>query len=198
MPHKHNVLTTSLGTESETIPLNTQPGKTYPLTCPDAKDYYSHQGASTSAQYYVNLAGVEVHKACTWGEDETDSGDAYGNWAPVNMGVGTNEQGATFISLLSTEQNYPHKIVPLNFNIEIKGDLGGSACMYVVKDGQGQFCSQGTLSSPSKCQPHGQYKSGAGPVPGCTVQVFSGSAEVCYSHQVYWKPLANFLTVRPQ
>ena len=110
-----------------------------------------------------------MSKACTWGSDETASGDAYGNWAPVNMGVGTNADGATFISLLSTEQNFPNKIVPLNFNIELQGDFGGSACMYVVQGGQGQFCSGGTIDSPQNCKPHGQFKSGAGPVPGCTV-----------------------------
>ena len=126
----------------------------------------------TSAQYYVNMAGVEMSKACSWGQDETGSGNAYGNWASVNIGVGTNSNGATFISLLSTEQNKPNKIVPLGFNIEVQGDLGGSACMYIMKDGQGQFCSSGTMSNPQSCKPHGQFVSGAGPVPGCTVSYF--------------------------
>lgn len=37
------------GTEGETVPLNTKPGKTYPLTCPNADNYYNWQGGKTSA-----------------------------------------------------------------------------------------------------------------------------------------------------
>ena len=85
------------------------------------------------------------------------------------MGVGTNSDGATFVSLLSTEQNYPTKVVPLNFNIELQGDFGGSSCMYILKDGKGQFCSGGTMESPQNCKPQGQFVNGGGPVPGCTV-----------------------------
>ena len=140
------------------------------MTCPDSKSYFSWLEKSTTAQYYVNPAGMEMSSACRWGSDETDSGKAYGNWAPVNFGVGTNPQGQTFISMLSTEQNYPKKVVPLNFNIEIQGDLGGSACMYIVKNGQGKFCSSGTMSNPQNCQTHGQFVAGSGPVPGCTVR----------------------------
>ena len=163
--------------------MNTQPGEKSPLTCPDASTYYKHQNVDTSAQYYVNLAGVEMKKACSWGSDETDSGNAYGNWAPVNMGVGTNSQGATFVSLLSTEQNFPKKVVPLNFNIEMKGDFGGSACMYIVKNGQGQFCSGGTMQNPQNCKAHGQYVNKQGPVPGCTVRPIRHLGKSCVANQ---------------
>ena len=108
---------------------------------------------------------MSVDKACQWGEDETASGLAYGNWAPVNMGVGTDDSGATWLSLLSTEQNYPHAIVALDYSIELKGDFGGSACNYTVKNGVGNFCTD------SGCQEQGQYSKshGSSPVPGCTV-----------------------------
>lgn len=115
------------------------------------------------------MAGVSVNKACAWGQDETDSGDAYGNWAPTNIGVGTDGSGNTFISLLSTEQNYPKSVVSLKYNIELKGDFGGSKCFYAFKDGKGHYCTGGTVDNPSGCQTQGQYVSGSGPVPGCTV-----------------------------
>ena len=161
---------TRTGTESEVVPLNTQPGQTYPLTCPDSRTYFKHLDSATTAQYYVNPSGLSVDKACSWGQDDTASGLAYGNWAPVNMGVGTDDSGATWISLLSTEQNFPDKVVALDYSINLKGDFGGASCSYTVKNGVGQFCSD------SDCQQQGQYVACKKqnppcnkPVPGCTV-----------------------------
>ncbi|KAI9835089.1 MAG: Secreted beta-glucosidase sun1 [Sarea resinae] len=110
------------GTESETVPLNTEAGQSYPLTCPDGNNYFKWNNADTSAQYYVNPKGVAQEKACTWGS----SADNYGNWAPLNLGVGT-VNGATWISIM---QNLPTTDAPLDFDVEIVGDNLGGSCKY--------------------------------------------------------------------
>ena len=110
------------GLESETIPLNTQPLSTYPLTCPDAKEYFLHENRQTSAQYYVNPAGTPVEVACQWG-----SGGDTGNWAPVNLGVGTDDTGMTYIAMLPNAPTNPGG--ELNFTITISGSVSGE-CSY--------------------------------------------------------------------
>ena len=67
------------GTEGETIPLQTESGQSYQLTCPVAEDYYSWEGGKTSAQYYLNPIGVTSDKACQW----DTPGSEMGNYAPV-------------------------------------------------------------------------------------------------------------------
>ena len=90
------------GTESETIPLNTQPGSTNPLTCPEGAQYYHWGGAQTSAQYYVNNAGVAVEDACQW----DTAGTNIGNWAPVNLGVGYSG-GTAWLAILANKPYLP-------------------------------------------------------------------------------------------
>lgn len=126
------------GTESETIPLNTQPGKTYEVTCPVASDYYVWEGKSTSAQYYINPSGASVSDACVWGS----AGTNLGNWAPVNMGVGTTSAG-TFISLFQNAPTNPDGV--LDFNIAITGGVSGK-CEYKG----GKFYNNGVVS-PTGC-----------------------------------------------
>ncbi|KAK4142143.1 uncharacterized protein C8A04DRAFT_30258 [Dichotomopilus funicola] len=109
------------GNEAMVIPLNTLPGSTYPLTNPDSKTSYWWQGAPTTAQYYVNNAGVGVEDACTW--QSPNFPDSAGNWAPVNIGVGLSLTGETFISIFP---NLPTSTALLNFNIEIQGDISGT------------------------------------------------------------------------
>jgi hypothetical protein len=109
------------GNEKMIIPLDTYPGETYPLTNPDSKTYYWWQGAATTAQYYVNDAGVEVEEACTWKSAKFPS--SAGNWAPTNIGVGKSLLGETFISIFP---NLPTSHAVLNFNIEITGDISGT------------------------------------------------------------------------
>lgn len=111
------------GTESETIALNVAAGATDPLCNPDASTYYTWEGAATSAQYYINPAGTAVSDACVWGS----SGSNTGNWAPVNVGVGKNADGETFISIFQNAPTNPTG--KLNFNIDIEGDVSGS-CSY--------------------------------------------------------------------
>lgn len=124
------------GTESETVPLNTQPGSEYELTCPDANNYYRWGGASTSAQYYINPSGAPVEDACRW----NSAGSNLGNWAPVNLGVGKGPSGMTYISLFQNAPTNPDGV--LDFNIEITGDVS-SKCEYRG----GQFYNNGVASS---------------------------------------------------
>jgi len=127
------------GDESMVIPLDTEPGQTYPLTNPDSRTYYWWQGAPTTAQYYVNNLNVEVAEACTW--KSTKFPDSAGNWAPTNIGVGKSLGGETFISIFP---NKPTSDAVLNFNIEIKGDISGTCWL---KNGQyyggGNGCTVG-------------------------------------------------------
>lgn len=51
----------------------------YDLSCPISDTYYTWQGTKTSAQYYVNKAGVSLAEGCTW----SSAGSDKGNWAPV-------------------------------------------------------------------------------------------------------------------
>ena len=124
------------GTEGETIPLNTEPGQTYEVTCPDANDYYVWEGSFTSAQYYINPSGASVSDACQWGS----AGSNLGNWAPVNMGVGKGSTGETFISLFPNSPTNPDG--KLDFNIKITGGVSGS-CSY----SGGMYYSNGVASS---------------------------------------------------
>jgi len=126
------------GSESETVPLDCAGGATLPVTNPIAKEYYEWEGAATSAQYYINPSGASVSDACKWGE----AGSNMGNWAPVNMGVGTTDFG-TFLSIFP---NHPTNMDgTLDFNIEITGDVTGK-CEYKNK----QFYTNG-LPTPTGC-----------------------------------------------
>lgn len=119
-----------LGTESETVPLDTQPGSTNPLTCPDASKYYKWQGGQTSAQYYVNNQGVSVEDACQWSKP----GSNQGNYAPVNLGVGYSN-GAAWLAIMANKPTNPD--AKLDFTISIQGDGMSGSCEYK----NGQYCS---------------------------------------------------------
>lgn len=120
------------GTEAEVVPLNTQPDSINDLTCPDAKSYYRHEGAPTTAQYYINNQGVVVSNACTWGFD----GSGMGNWAPSYLGVGQDVLGKTWLSIASTAQNNPSSYKALNYSVEITGNISGKCRL-----SSGQYCS---------------------------------------------------------
>ncbi len=106
------------GNEMMNVPLVTQPGGSYPLTNLNAKVGYQWQGKYTSGQFYVNNAGVSVDQACIWTSSKYPS--SAGNWAPVNIGAGTDINGITYLSIFA---NQPTSTALLNFNIEIKGDI---------------------------------------------------------------------------
>ena len=116
------------GTESETIPVNAGPGQTQPLACPNADSYYMWQGSHTSAQYYVNPAGVSQEDGCQWGS----SANPWGNYAPLNLGVGYSN-GAAWLSIF---QNAPTTDAKLDFSVEIQGDGISGTCRY----SNGQYC----------------------------------------------------------
>lgn len=127
------------GTESETIALDAAAGSTQELTCPDASKYYFWKELSTTAQYYINPAGVSVAQACQWG----DGSKPWGNFAPMNLGVGKTD-GLTFLSIFP---NAPTTTAKLEFNIKLTGDFGGSSCKYE----DGEFYENGVLTQKSGC-----------------------------------------------
>lgn len=136
------------GTEGETVPLNAQSGTTSNLTCPDASNYYNWEGAHTSAQYYVNPAGVSVQDACQWGS----SSNPWGNYAPLNLGVGYSD-GAAWLSIF---QNAPTTSAQLDFTVEIQGDGMAGSCRY----SNGQYCGGANYDQCSS-------------TTGCTVSIQS-------------------------
>ncbi len=122
------------GTESETIPVELQPGSTEALTVPDGSSYYNWEGKSTSAQYYLNPPGYGAAQACTWGSP----GTPLGNYAPINFGVGASG-GKTWLSIF---QNSPTTNAQYPGTVELQGDLSGS-CKYE----NGQYCGASGCNS---------------------------------------------------
>ncbi|KAK5136503.1 hypothetical protein LTR08_002847 [Meristemomyces frigidus] len=145
------------GTEGETVPLDTQPGTTSNLTCPDADNYYSWEGGHTSAQYYVNPEGVSVEDACQWGSDA----NPWGNYAPLNLGVGYSS-GAAWLAIF---QNAPTTTAKLDYTVEIVGDNLSGTCRY----SNGQYCSGDNYDSCSSST-------------GCTVSISEGTATFVFSN----------------
>lgn len=135
------------GTENMVIPTFVGSGSTLPLTVVNQDTYYQWQGKKTSAQYYVNNAGVSVEDGCVWGT----AGSGVGNWAPLNFGAGSTG-GITYLSLIPN----PNNRSPLNYNVKIVAADGNS-----VVNGE---CSY----------ENGAYSGGS---DGCTVAVTSGSAK---------------------
>lgn len=135
------------GTENMDIPTFVDAGSSVPLTVVDQDSYYQWQGKGTSAQYYVNNAGVSVEDGCVWGT----AGSGVGNWAPLNFGAGSTN-GITYLSLIPN----PNNKEPLNYNVKIVADGADSVvngeCVYE----------------------NGSYTGGS---DGCTVAVTSGRAK---------------------
>lgn len=104
--------------ESMVIPLETTPGGTFDLTNPDSSTYYIWDGKATTAQYYVNNAGVSAEDGCVWVSPSQPT--SAGNWAPINLGVGMDKTGTTYLSVFP---NKPTSDAVLNFNIRIHGDV---------------------------------------------------------------------------
>lgn len=156
------------GTESETIPLGLSHLDTQPLTCPDGSTYFKWEGKTTSAQYYVNNAGVSTEKGCQWG----DGSSPIGNWAPMNLGVGYSA-GSTWLSMFKNE---PTTDADLDFAIELVGDVS-IKCKY---DGKGNFY-------------RGSEKVTDG--NGCTVS-FSQSGRTAKSRNPYLTYITGLLHLR--
>ena len=128
------------GTEAETVPLNTQPGQTYPLTNPISADYYTWEGSATTAQYYVNPSGADVSDACWW----NSPGSNLGNYAPANIGVGVGAGGITYISMFPNHPSNPDGT--LDYNIKITGNGLIGDCEYT----NGAYYSNGA-AQPNGC-----------------------------------------------
>lgn len=112
------------GSESMVIPLWTEPGSTYNLANVESSDYYVWEGSSTTLQYYINPKGVAVEDACVW--TSSTNPESAGNWAPINIGVGKNSAGITYLSIFN---NSPTSTATLDFDVVISGDISGD-CYY--------------------------------------------------------------------
>lgn len=117
------------------VPLACAPGSIKPLTVPDAAVSYIWQGKQTSAQYYVNNAGVSIDKGCAWGKP----GGGIGNWSSMIFGAGMSN-GLMWLSISQNQLNP----APLNFNVEIIG--GNSVCKYE----NGKFSTPGGCTTAAK------------------------------------------------
>lgn len=135
------------GTENMVIPTVAEAGGSIVLTTVDQDTYYTWKGMKTSAQYYVNNAGVSWTDGCVWGS----AGSGIGNWAPLNFGAGYTG-GIAYLSLIPN----PNNLDAANFNVKIVADNGGSVngnCVYE----DGTYNGDGT--------------------DGCTAAVSSGRAK---------------------
>lgn len=121
------------GNQVADVPLNAEEGSTNTLTVPPY-NYFYLDGQQTSAQYYVNPAGVTVENACQYGS----SGSNEGNYAPVTIGAGQSSGGIVSVALVSNSDSSG----TLSFNIKITGGVS-SDCEYL----NGQFFSNGAVSS---------------------------------------------------
>lgn len=117
------------GSENMVIPTELGAGSTQPLCVVDEDHYFLWKGMKTSAQYYVNNAGVSVQDGCIWGTPEA----GVGNYAPVVIGSGSTN-GLTYLSLIPN----PNNRNPPNYNIRIEATEGSTIngdCSYI----NGQF-----------------------------------------------------------
>lgn len=138
------------GSENMVIPTLVDGGDSQPISVVDEDTYFQWQGKKTSAQYYVNNAGVSVEDGCIWGT----SGSDVGNWAPIVLGAGYTN-GESYLSLIPN----PNSNEAANFNVKIVAANGGDVqgdCAYE----DGSFTGDGS--------------------DGCTVSVLSGSAEFVF------------------
>lgn len=137
------------GTEDMVIPTIVGPGSENLLTTVDEDTYYTWQGKKTSAQYYVNNAGVSQTDGCVWGT----AGSGVGNWAPLNFGAGYTN-GVSYLSLIPNPNNrdaanFNVKIVAYDDNSVVNGECvyengsyngnGQDGCTVAVTSGKAKF-----------------------------------------------------------
>lgn len=139
------------GSENMNVPTLLQAGGSAPVSVVQAETYFTWKGGKTSAQYYVNNAGVGVKDGCIWGT----AGSGVGNWAPVVLGAGQTS-GTTYLSLIPNPNN---KDAP-NYNIKIVG-------------------ADGSSTTGSCSYENGSYKGGNGS-DGCTFTCSSGKAQFVF------------------
>lgn len=142
------------GLEEMNIPTALWHGVRTQLTCIELAGYYIWQGLKTTAQFYVNNAGVMPEDGCIWGEPDGN----IGNWSPLVAGAGFNGEVA-FISLSKN----PNNREGANFNAEIIADDDSEVngkCEYVGR----HVIPGGHFSGPN--------------ADGCTVAVTYGRAKI--------------------
>ncbi|KAG7794375.1 hypothetical protein KL929_005129 [Ogataea haglerorum] len=137
------------GTENMVIPTVVEAGGENILTVVDQDTYYQWQNKKTSAQYYVNNAGVSYEDGCIWSEP----GTTVGNWAPLNFGAGYTD-GVTYLSLIPNPNNreaanFNVKIVAYDDDSEVLGECyyengsyngdGDDGCTASVTKGKAKF-----------------------------------------------------------
>ncbi|GMG37926.1 unnamed protein product [Ambrosiozyma monospora] len=131
------------------IPTVVEAGGENILTVVDQDTYFEWQGKKTSAQYYVNNAGKSWEDGCVWG----NSGDDFGNWAPLNFGAGYTD-GISYLSLIPNPNNYDAanynvKIVAYDDSAVVQGECvyengkyngnGSDGCTVAVSSGKAKF-----------------------------------------------------------
>lgn len=144
------------GSENMVVPTLVEAGSKKPMSVVKEDGYYTWKGGKTSAQYYVNDAGVSVEDGCIWGT----SGSGIGNWAPVVLGSGYTD-GTTYLSIIPNPNN---EDAP-NYSVKIVAEDGATAqgeCSYINGKYSGSSSSGGSSSD------------------GCTVAVTSGTANFVF------------------
>lgn len=139
------------GSENMVVPTVVDPSSSKPISVVKEDSYYQWEGKKTSAQYYVNNAGVSVEDGCIWGT----SGSGIGNWAPLVLGAGYTN-GISYLSIMPN----PNNDATPNFNVEIVATSGSTIngdCSLV----DGVYSGSGS--------------------DGCTVSVTSGTAQFVFS-----------------
>jgi SUN family beta-glucosidase len=120
--------------ESMVIPVCTNPGGSNPVTNPSSQNYYQWLDNGvlkpTTAQYYLNPMNVDVNNACTW--TSASHPNSAGNWAAMNIGVGQDASGITYISLFA---NVPTSNAQLDYNVQITGTGISGSCSYTAGQG---------------------------------------------------------------
>ncbi|KAG0681929.1 SUN protein nca3 [Pichia californica] len=105
------------GSENMVVPTELKGGETQPLSVVDEDTYFTWEGKKTSAQYYVNNAGVSVEDGCIWGTSAAE----VGNYAPIVIGAGSTG-GLTYLSLIPN----PNNGNGANYNIKIVATEGST------------------------------------------------------------------------
>ncbi|XBW38552.1 hypothetical protein QEN19_004140 [Hanseniaspora menglaensis] len=125
------------GSENMVVPTLLSSQSTEPVSVVIEDSYYQWEGKSTSAQYYVNNAGVSIEDGCIW----STSGTTVGNWAPLVIGSGYSS-GVTYLSLIPN----PNNEEGTNYNVKIvarDGAVTVGECSYIdnVYTGDADGCT---------------------------------------------------------
>ncbi|KAL6936556.1 related to Protein NCA3, mitochondrial [Hanseniaspora guilliermondii] len=139
------------GSENMVVPTLLSSQSSAPVSVVDEESYFQWEGKPTSAQYYVNNAGVSVEDGCIW----STSGTTVGNWAPLVIGAGSLN-GVTYLSLIPN----PNNEAGTNYNVK-----------FVARDG---------ASTVGECSYIDNVYTGGSGSDGCTFTVTSGIVDIVF------------------